>query len=182
MREDKWTQDEELEWLASQAASSSVIVELGEWQGRSTQAMCRSTFGTVFGVDCWPGGSSYQLAGDEATRLAIKENCRDSLRPYLDSGGLVILEMDTVAAATFWAEHLQFFVLPDMIFIDADHTFEGVTNDIKAWLPLLRKGGLICGHDIDQFAVEQAVRKLRPDYLRPVKNIWAFPRVINQWR
>ncbi|MCW4025664.1 MAG: class I SAM-dependent methyltransferase [Candidatus Bathyarchaeota archaeon] len=36
----------------------------------------------------------------------------------------------------------------DFIFIDADHTYEGVKNDFYAYSPLVRKGGLIAFHDI----------------------------------
>jgi predicted O-methyltransferase YrrM len=35
----------------------------------------------------------------------------------------------------------------DIIFIDADHSFLGVNNDIKAWLPKVREGGILAGHD-----------------------------------
>jgi hypothetical protein len=35
----------------------------------------------------------------------------------------------------------------DFIYIDADHTYDGVTADLKAWYPKVRKGGMIAGHD-----------------------------------
>jgi len=35
----------------------------------------------------------------------------------------------------------------DMVFIDAVHTFEQVWDDIGYWLPKIREGGLISGHD-----------------------------------
>lgn len=37
----------------------------------------------------------------------------------------------------------------DFVFIDADHTYEGVLSDLEAWFPKVRSGGLISGHDID---------------------------------
>lgn len=35
----------------------------------------------------------------------------------------------------------------DLIFIDADHSYKSVRQDIKCWLPRVRKGGIISGHD-----------------------------------
>jgi Methyltransferase domain len=35
----------------------------------------------------------------------------------------------------------------DFVYIDANHTFQHVNQDLRAWYPKLRVGGLICGHD-----------------------------------
>jgi predicted O-methyltransferase YrrM len=35
----------------------------------------------------------------------------------------------------------------DFIYIDANHTYEGVTADLESWYPKVRKGGMIAGHD-----------------------------------
>ncbi|HLZ16492.1 MAG TPA: class I SAM-dependent methyltransferase, partial [Cyclobacteriaceae bacterium] len=36
----------------------------------------------------------------------------------------------------------------DILFIDGDHRYLGVKNDFEMYRPLVRKGGLICFHDI----------------------------------
>ena len=35
----------------------------------------------------------------------------------------------------------------DFVFIDADHGYQAVKDDIDAWLPKVRQGGIIAGHD-----------------------------------
>ena len=35
----------------------------------------------------------------------------------------------------------------DFCYIDGDHTYEGVYVDIRAWLPKLKIGGILAGHD-----------------------------------
>jgi len=37
----------------------------------------------------------------------------------------------------------------DFCFIDGDHRYEAVKEDIIAWTPKLRKGGILSGHDYD---------------------------------
>lgn len=52
----------------------------------------------------------------------------------------------------------------DFVFIDADHTEEGAFEDLTAWVPKVREGGLICGHDYgnrkeESWGVERAVKQ-----------------------
>lgn len=39
----------------------------------------------------------------------------------------------------------------DFVFIDAEHDYESVRDDISAWLPRVRPGGIIAGHDYDPY-------------------------------
>lgn len=52
----------------------------------------------------------------------------------------------------------------DFVFIDAQHTYEEVSADIRAWLPKVRPGGVLAGHDFHaQFpGVLQAVQENLP--------------------
>ena len=58
----------------------------------------------------------------------------------------------------------------DFVFIDADHTYEAVSADIKAWRPKVRKGGLIGGHDYGKpgfpgvkIAVDEVFKEIERD-------------------
>ena len=48
----------------------------------------------------------------------------------------------------------------DFLFIDGDHTYEGVREDFKMYSPLVRSGGLIAFHDIALSGGSREVHKL----------------------
>ncbi len=45
----------------------------------------------------------------------------------------------------------------DFVFIDADHRYPAVIKDLAAWVPKLKPGGVLCGHDIHLPGVKRAV-------------------------
>lgn len=47
----------------------------------------------------------------------------------------------------------------DFVFIDADHSFKGVDDDITNWSPKVKSNGFIIGHDIHFDSVREAVEK-----------------------
>lgn len=50
----------------------------------------------------------------------------------------------------------------DLVFIDADHSYDMVKQDIESWYPKVRDGGILCGHDYCNPAhrgVEKAVKE-----------------------
>jgi hypothetical protein len=63
-----------------------------------------------------------------------------SIAPYMDR--VLILKGDSVPMA----ENIEDNSI-DFVFIDGDHSEEGVSKDIKAYLPKIKKGGFLSGHD-----------------------------------
>jgi predicted O-methyltransferase YrrM len=68
----------------------------------------------------------------------------------------------------------------DFVYIDARHDYEGVLEDLEAWWPKLKVGGLIAGHDYvpDQikekegaFGVQKAVKEFTLAKGRDVQSI-----------
>ncbi len=48
-----------------------------------------------------------------------------------------------------------------VVFIDASHDYDSVKADIKAWLPKVRPGGLLAGHDRNEPGVHAALLDLQ---------------------
>jgi len=67
----------------------------------------------------------------------------------------------------------------DFVYIDADHAYDMIKLDIELWLPLVKKGGLIGGHDygfpVKWTDVQQAVdEKFKPEQIKVYKRqgVW----------
>ncbi len=57
----------------------------------------------------------------------------------------------------------------DIVYIDGQHNYESVIEDIMYWTPKIRAGGIICGHDyIVGYPVEEALKKIYADRLNEI--------------
>jgi len=95
----------------------------------------------------------------------------DQVRPKLAHYGIRsrFYKMDTVkAAANVGTGELDF------VFIDADHKYENVIRDIKAWAPKVRKGGFVTGHDCDHKDVKRALSEYygEGNYNTDIDEVW----------
>lgn len=141
-----WMADIELNWLYDNAKGKRTIVEIGSWKGRSTHALCSGAVetGTVTAVDHFGGSKGFDFEV-EVHSVAIgdddavyKEFCKN----MVGFKNLVVNRRSSAEAAAMYPDGTF-----DMAFIDAEHTKEGAKNDIRIWLPKVKPGGLLCGHD-----------------------------------
>lgn len=167
-----WMSPQELKWLAERASTRRTIVEVGSWMGRSTKAMSLATLGRVYAVDTWAGSAEHQ---HKVSRVggpdALYERFRRSLKAEIAAGKCIPVREDSAAAAA------HFKGKADMVFIDANHAYGMVKRDILAWRPLLKPGGLLCGHDHNSAwpGVMKAVSELVPKRrLVAGTSIWWF--------
>ena len=146
--------DIELDWLVAHAAKMESVVEVGCWRGRSTVALCEACPGTVIAVDQWRDDDA--ALPDTEFFLSLG-GCAAAYRDFLENtrrfANLRVERRSSVEAASLFLSNSV-----DMVFIDANYSYEAVLRDIRAWLPKARK--LICGHDYMCGAVRQAVDEL----------------------
>ena len=63
----------------------------------------------------------------------------------------------------------------DVVFIDANHDYIEVKKDIEAWLPKVKFGGIISGHDYPGWdGVVRAVNEAFPVGVVLNQNCWIF--------
>lgn len=57
-----------------------------------------------------------------------------------------------------WIKHIPYRVMNlDFIYIDGNHEYEYVKNDLNMYYPFVKQGGIIAGHDIQYSGVSDAV-------------------------
>jgi len=64
----------------------------------------------------------------------------------------------------------------DIVFIDGLHTYEGVKEDLEAWVPKIKIGGIISGHDYKGMKIHEGVT-IRVNEVFGEKNITPGPDV-----
>lgn len=152
-----WMTDDELRWLATQAREHLEIVELGSYLGRSTRALGDNTLGKVLALDDWLGADTdHRPVSPEKSDQMYKEFCES-----LDD----LIKAKVVTPWRCDHNNNPVKVRPDMVFIDGDHSYNGVLRDIETWYPRIKTGGLISGHDVGHPPIRQALSELLPNYL-----------------
>ncbi len=130
-----------LETLVESLQTDVVMAEIGCYRGESTEVFCRKAK-TIYAVDPWlnygennPGGVCHM------TDFKNVEKEFDALvKRYPDVIKKVKAE-SLEAVFTFPNECLDF------VYLDALHEFGMVLADIRVWLPKIKHGGIIGGHD-----------------------------------
>jgi hypothetical protein len=132
---------EELQWLADQATRYSAIVNVGCWTGASVKTLAENTDGLVYAIDPWldPATVYDKEVADKMTPDWIYSTFLKNMEGLPN-----VIPMRTTSLEAAKALGRNVF---DMVFIDALHEYEPVRADILAWLPLISKGGILCGHD-----------------------------------
>lgn len=162
----------ELSYLAELASRSNLIVEIGTWRGRSARALADNTPGKLFCVDTWADNAYGAVFPEDASDLCQhKDWLWNEFNKNL--GDVMICKVTPYRMQSVEAAALLGSTQFDMIFIDAGHNYEDVVADINAWRPLLREGGVLCGHDYADYhpGVVRAVDELVPRF-RVVGTIW----------
>jgi hypothetical protein len=127
------------------SGSNLVGAEIGVDTGKT----CKKLFEMVPGIFRWietPPGDSYFQGAKKLCHepQSYFDKAYEKVKKIAKGYNYKFLKMDSVEAAS----HVNDDFL-DFAFVDGDHSYVGTKRDIKAWLPKVKNGGWICGHDYD---------------------------------
>jgi hypothetical protein len=148
------------------------VVEVGCWKGCSLcyllgKVGMSGKVVTVVGVDAFQGSIGETPLQWEASQNDIEAECRRNCSRV--GVPFTLIRSDSAEAASRFEDKSL-----DFVFIDACHEEDFVVRDIRAWLPKVKPGGLLAGHDINWPGVRRAVTKELPAFIQNGGS-WTFP-------
>lgn len=120
--------------------SNMTMVEIGCYAGESTTIWCKN-FNKVYAVDPWLDGKGYDPNDFASQRMSNSVEQQFDSRMYKFNNFEKVKDFSYNIADQFENESLDF------VYIDGEHTYSGVKKDIEMYLPKIKKGGFIGGHD-----------------------------------
>lgn len=127
--------------LKNQCRPGPTAVEVGVWRGENAERLLRAVDDLfLYMVDNYdPVGSSSDMFEAAVEPKAVIEEALTRTQFAKDRCQMLVMSS---ADAT-----RQILSGVDLVFLDAGHSYEDVKNDIELWLPKVRMGGVLCGHD-----------------------------------
>lgn len=133
--------------------------EIGVWEARTSfQLLQKFQYLHMYLIDDFdPDCDLDKTARKKHNMENVLRNAMRRTQCYADRR-TVIIDKSTRASKLFQEGSLDF------IFIDGSHFYERIKEDLEHWIPKVRAGGLVSGHDYDEklvrrwnFGVNQAV-------------------------
>ncbi len=171
-------EQEQLAGFLQLPVSPILAVEIGSWKGCSTKVITQQvakTGGLLYCVDDWKGSGNADTL-DTANREDVFNVFRDNMKELNHWCNIRVLMMTSLEAARIFQDGIV-----DFIFLDADHSYEHVKEDILMWLPKLKLHGIFTGHDLDHSGVKRAVDEIFGNvYVQiPHSRIWYYKKEVH---
>lgn len=145
----------QLPQLIKELGLPSIGVEIGVAEGFSSKDFLENGLEKLYSIDAW---KTLEQAGDGGfSQEWHDKNYRDAvarLAPFKERSiilrGLSSEMVDKVKDNSI-----------GLLYLDGDHSYEGVMNDLKLWSPKVVRGGIIAGHDylMTAYGVNRAVNE-----------------------
>lgn len=138
------------------------ILEVGVYDAQNLFGLANSNPSCHFyGVDPYFHKAYGNNEKNDGKQKLLLQNAEDIYKEVFKNAQILknvtIIRKESLEATNDFASNSL-----DLVFIDAIHTYISCKRDIEEWLPKIKKGGLLCGHDynIQFFGVIQAVNEI----------------------
>ena len=128
-----------------------VAYEIGSWTGMSTcciGSVVKECGGKMVAIDNFSGASDNQR--EYVRTVDVKELLENNIKRF---GLQDCVEMKNCNSNDCYEEVPDEYI--DFLFIDGDHRYDQVKKDLDNWVPKVKEGGIICGHDYDGLSYDE---------------------------
>lgn len=114
--------------------------EIGVERGLFTEVLCKALpQATIYAIDAWQAYSGYREHVSQDKLDGFYEEAKARLAAYPSCKLMRRFSMDAV-------EDFKDGSL-DFVYLDSNHDFRHVVNDLAEWSKRVRPGGIVAGHD-----------------------------------
>ena len=153
------------EWLNGK--SDLVGIEIGSYAGESAEMFLESkAFLKLYCIDPWKEHYDPKDAAGENGGIHMAEEFFNKRF----EGNHVIIKvkfMSSEVVDMFGDESIDF------VYIDGNHTYNAVKEDIKNYLPKVKKGGIISGHDYGFIGTPDVKKAVDESFNKPPMKIYS---------
>lgn len=150
--------------------------EVGVFQANTSEYLLKSFPGLE--LLCIDPFQSYEEHESEMTAARLRE-CEAIATARLEPFGAraKLIKLTSVEAAEMVPDQSL-----DFVFIDAVHSYEAVLEDLHAWFPKVRVGGIVSGHDYSWPGVREALEEFllkvnrAAHYTPQTSDVWFFQK------
>ena len=148
------------DFFKNKMMNNAVCAEVGVRDGDNAQRIVDANNPELlYLIDPWDTLTSW-WGEDEGSvftqkrRDAYHQSYLNTCEKFEDNDKVKIIKKHSVDAAKDFDDN--YF---DWVYIDGDHRYEYVLEDLNCWLPKVKNGGSLVGHDWCHKQVEQAVKE-----------------------
>lgn len=138
-----------------------VIVEIGSFAGVSSDLLARYCK-KLYCIDLWSNEAGIEPDKMHKAELMFDSvwNSHENIEPIQGKSKEIAEQFDDESI--------------DMVYIDGNHSYKSVKEDILTWMPKVKPGGWVTGHDMILFDVQKAVRETLGEVKVYGDTSWAY--------
>lgn len=144
------------EMVIRQSKNGMTFVEVGSFVGGS---MCylgqrlkvENKNIDLISVDNW------EFDNINIEHMSLVHNINSYYDTFIDNVNKCGIKVKTIISDSIKASELFDDQSIDFLFLDGNHSYPYVENEIKAWLPKMKKDSIISGHDFSDPMINKAV-------------------------